>query len=98
MCGFVVASDAFYCVSASSGCAKVVPFAWRSASSIEPFAPLLRPVMLQFIGFACESRLEGSLSTVLAAVSYPRALLDMARSFSIRHAFYMLGVSNTLTS
>ena len=52
-----------------------------------PFAPLLPPVMLQFIGFACESRLASSSSTVL----YPRALLDIARSSSltcsIRDAF-----------
>ena len=87
MCGLVVASDVLYCVSATLARTKVVSFAWRSASSIVPFAALLRPVMLQFIGFACESRLGGSLSTVLAAVSYPRALLDMARSFSIRDAF-----------
>ena len=85
-----------YCVSASAGRTKVVVFAWRSASSIVPFAPLLRPVMLQFIGFACESRLGCSFSTVLSAVFYRRALLDMARSASIRHVFYILGVMKVM--
>ena len=89
MCGLVVASDVLYCVSATLARTKVVPFAWRSASSIVPFAPLLRPVMLQFIAFAGESRLASLVSTVL--VSYPCALPDMARSSSltcsIRDAF-----------
>ena len=58
-----------YCVSATLARTKVVSLAWRSASAIVPFAPLLRPVMLQFLGFAGESRLASSLSTVLVSTA-----------------------------